>query len=190
MCSAAPAPASALLKVHARARALLPLNTNRASQWPRDLAKAAADIPKFKGRDYAVSQLAKYGDPAKIVKTIASSNFEGGYNSRQYGVCSMTSCAAFTGTVPGNCYGDAAKYKGCFAGAVNGDDSLRFVVSVQGNVLTSKKVLTQASSFASPHILGPVRECQPVSLSIGCANRITRVKTELPYLSKWNSPIS
>ena len=46
---------------------------------------------------------------------------------RQYGVCNMTSCAAFTGAVPTDCYGDKDKYKSCYAGSIQ-TTSLRYAL--------------------------------------------------------------
>lgn len=79
----------------------------------------------------------------------------------------MTSCSGFTGSGPRGCYGKAAQYPGCYAGVMQGagEDSLRYTVSFQGNILTSEKVLAQAAAAFFRHN----------STSIGLGDRLMAV---------------
>lgn len=92
------------------------------------------------GRDRAVQLLGDAQSPAQIITALTAAAFDGNAASRQYGVVDvMGRAAGFTG-------GSTLPFAGDAQGTVG-----TFTYSVQGNILTSDAVLTQArSAFEAP----------------------------------------
>jgi uncharacterized Ntn-hydrolase superfamily protein len=91
-------------------------------------------------RNAAVQLLGQGQSPAQVVAAITAQGFDGNAASRQYGVVDVTGrSAGFTGA-------SAQSFADDVQGSVSG-----FVYSIQGNILSSSAVLTQASSaFEAP----------------------------------------
>jgi len=87
------------------------------------------------GRQYG-AQLLKQGYPADvIIRALASADFDAIASTRQYGVVTLDGTSAgFTGA-----------NNGSFANDIQGEEG-GFLYSIQGNILTSSRVLTQAQS--------------------------------------------
>lgn len=97
-------------------------------------AQAQLD-PQHKGRDQAKVLLGMDVDPATIIAQITTTQFDSGYNSRQYGIVDlMGRSKGFTGT-------QAQNYKEDRQGTLGS-----FTYSAQGNILTSKACLDGAES--------------------------------------------
>lgn len=97
-------------------------------------AQATLD-PQHKGRNQAMTMLGMDADPAAIITAITTTNFDNGYNARQYGVVDlMGRSKGFTGT-------QAQNYKEDRQGTFG-----TFTYSAQGNILTSKTVLDNAEA--------------------------------------------
>lgn len=97
-------------------------------------AQATLD-PNAKGKNFAMQQLGMDTPPLTIVMTLQSSAFDTGAQSRQYGLVDLQGrSSGFTGT-------NAQAYKEDRQGKID-----TFTYSVQGNILTSKKVLDQAQA--------------------------------------------
>ena len=95
-------------------------------------AQAQANL---NGRDRGVELLAQGTAPADVISAITAASFDPNARVRQYGVADATGrTAGFTG--PGD---------GVFAGDRQGSVGT-FAYSVQGNILTSEAVLTQAAA--------------------------------------------
>lgn len=92
------------------------------------------------GRNAAVQLLGQGQAPAQVVAAITAQGFDGNAASRQYGVVDVSGrSAGFTGT-------SAQSFADDVQGSVGG-----FVYSIQGNILTSSAVLTQAvAAFEAP----------------------------------------
>ena len=97
-------------------------------------AQASLD-PQHKGRDQAKVLLGMDVDPATIIAQITTTQFDSGYNSRQYGIVDLMGRAkGFTGT-------QAQSYKEDRQGTLGS-----FTYSAQGNILTSKACLDGAEA--------------------------------------------
>jgi uncharacterized Ntn-hydrolase superfamily protein len=95
-------------------------------------AQAAANAS---GRDRGVALLEAGTAPADVIAQIATSSFDARFQSRQYGVVDLSGRAAgFTGS-------SAQQYREDRQGVVGS-----YVYSVQGNILTSIRVLDQAEA--------------------------------------------
>jgi uncharacterized Ntn-hydrolase superfamily protein len=87
------------------------------------------------GRDRGIALLESGTTPAEVIARIATSAFDPGYQSRQYGVVDLSGRAAgFTGS-------SAQQYCADRQGAVG-----PYVYSIQGNILTGAGVLDQAEA--------------------------------------------
>ncbi|MGC4094604.1 MAG: DUF1028 domain-containing protein [Polyangiaceae bacterium] len=87
------------------------------------------------GSDRGVAMLEAGAAPAEVIAEITSSAFDSGFQSRQYGVADLS--------------GRAAGYTGVSTLAFSADrqgSMGSFVYSVQGNILTSVRVLDQAEA--------------------------------------------
>jgi len=112
----------------------------------RGVVAAQAQVG-FPGRDEALDMLQIGGFTAgEIVSEITSSTFDPDAEVRQYGVCTASGCATFTGDYISNCY-DRTDLSSCYAGSKIVDtEGLDTISSYQGNVLTSEQVLIQSMS--------------------------------------------
>ncbi|HET6337235.1 MAG TPA: DUF1028 domain-containing protein [Polyangiales bacterium] len=97
-------------------------------------AQAQLDT-RLRGKNRAVELIAQGVAPSDIIAMIAASSLDSGFQSRQYGVVDIQGRAdGFTGTA-------AQAYKNDQQARVGS-----FAYSVQGNILTSQKVLDQAAA--------------------------------------------
>eukprot|EP00593_Proboscia_inermis_P007009 CAMPEP_0171308814 /NCGR_PEP_ID=MMETSP0816-20121228/18932_1 /TAXON_ID=420281 /ORGANISM="Proboscia inermis, Strain CCAP1064/1" /LENGTH=300 /DNA_ID=CAMNT_0011791947 /DNA_START=70 /DNA_END=972 /DNA_ORIENTATION=+ len=116
----------------------------------RGVVAAQAQIG-IRGRDEALGML-QSGDftAGEIVSEITSSTFDPDAVVRQYGVCTASGCATFTGDFVADCYG-RTELSSCYAGfKIVDSEGLDTISSYQGNVLTSEQVLIQSmSGFAA-----------------------------------------
>jgi uncharacterized Ntn-hydrolase superfamily protein len=97
-------------------------------------AQAQLDT-RFRGKNRAVQLIEQGVDPAEVIAMITSAGLDSGFASRQYGVVDVQ--------------GRAAGFTGAQAQAYKKDQQARtgsFAYSVQGNILTSQRVLDQAAA--------------------------------------------
>ncbi|AUX45802.1 uncharacterized protein SOCE26_072980 [Sorangium cellulosum] len=98
-------------------------------------AQAYLDAPRFRGKTRAIELLSMDTDPAHILAIITSKDIDPSPEVRQYAIVDLLGRAAgYTGA-------GADDYKEDRQGAVGS-----FVYSVQGNLLTSGRVLDQAAA--------------------------------------------
>lgn len=91
------------------------------------------------GRDAAVSLLEQGYQPNEILSYITSRDFDPYAAYRQYGIVSFNEAVGFSGA-----------QNGFFSNDIQRQNN-RYVVSIQGNILTSARVLSQAEEgFAAP----------------------------------------
>ena len=97
-------------------------------------AQASLD-PAAKGKMKAIAMLMMDTDPATIITTITATSFDAMSSARQYGIVDLAGRAAgFTGSGAAAYKNDQHKTAGAFT------------YSVQGNILTSQKVLDGAAA--------------------------------------------
>ncbi|MBI4818253.1 MAG: DUF1028 domain-containing protein [Deltaproteobacteria bacterium] len=87
----------------------------------------------FEARDRGAELLAAGASPLEVIAAIANASFDSSFQERQFGVVDLSGrTAAFTGSATNP-----------YAGHFEGNDG-RFAFSIQGNLLTSERVLTRA----------------------------------------------
>jgi uncharacterized Ntn-hydrolase superfamily protein len=87
------------------------------------------------GRQYAAQLLQKGYAPDLIIQVLGSTDFDAIASTRQYGIVSLE----------GNSAGFTGANNGYYANDIQGETGT-FHYSIQGNILTSSRVLTQAQS--------------------------------------------
>ncbi|MDQ3235425.1 MAG: DUF1028 domain-containing protein [Pseudobdellovibrionaceae bacterium] len=87
------------------------------------------------GRQYGAQLLEQGYDADVVIQAISAANFDASASTRQYGVVTLTGTSA----------GHTGSRNGFYANDIQGEVGT-YTYSIQGNILTSSRVLTQARS--------------------------------------------